>query len=102
MLHCDHSLTLTKGVNIHSAPEGQFSRGVDTSTDNAALLCGVHHRYVHAHNLTGTRTPDGTIIWHTPTGTHNPHTPPPALTRAINNLAKRWHERNPQPRTNTP
>ena len=30
MLHCDHSLTLTEGVNIHPAPEGQFSRGVDS------------------------------------------------------------------------
>ena len=61
----------------------------------------MHHRFVHAHNLTATRTRDGTTIWQAPTGTHNPHLPPPALARAINNLAKRWLERNPQLRTNT-
>ena len=74
-----------------------YSKGGPTSTDNAALLCGVHHRYVHAQDLIGTRNRDGTTTWHPPTATHNPHPPPPALTRAINNLAKRWKERNPQP-----
>jgi len=29
VLHDDHSLTLTEGVKLHSAPEGQCSLGVD-------------------------------------------------------------------------
>ncbi|WP_425554583.1 recombinase family protein [Georgenia daeguensis] len=30
ILHADHSLTLSEGVNFHSAPGGQYSRGTDT------------------------------------------------------------------------
>lgn len=29
ILHADHSLTLTEGVNFRSAPGGQYSRGID-------------------------------------------------------------------------
>ena len=81
-----------------------YSKGGPTSTDNAALLCGVHHRHVHNHHLTGTRTTttnstgngnrDGTVIWQAPTGTHpNPHLPPVAVAAAITALATRWHRR---------
>ncbi len=33
ILHADHSLTLTEGVNVHSAPKGQYSGSIDTRKD---------------------------------------------------------------------
>ena len=66
---------------------------------NGALLCGVHHRHVHAHHLTGTLVSSNsngnrgsTVVWQAPTGT-NPHHPPIAVTTAITALATRWHRR---------
>ncbi len=68
------------------------SRGGPTTVPNGALLCGVHHRHVHASHLTGTRTEGGTVVWQAATGT-NPDHPPPAVTAAITALAARWHRR---------
>ena len=49
----------------------RFRDGGSTSVDNGALLCGRHHRYVHALGLTGrVATRDGTsrVTWdHRPT-----------------------------------
>ncbi len=70
-----------------------FSRGGPTSVQNGALLCGVHHRYVHAHDLMGSVT-GGRVLWHAPTGSvQNPHLPPVCVTAAITALATRWRTR---------
>jgi hypothetical protein len=77
-----------------------------TSVDNGALLCGRHHRYVHALHLTGhVDTRDGTshVTWdHRPTSwvrrarpaandTSNDTDPAPALTdRCLDELVRRW------------
>jgi hypothetical protein len=85
-----------------------------TSVDNGALLCGRHHRYVHALALTGhVATRDGTsrVVWdHRPTSwtattattaatswvrrTHPPSSdadPAPTLTdRCLDELVRRW------------
>jgi hypothetical protein len=90
-----------------------------TSVDNGALLCGRHHRYVHALHLTGqVATRDGTshVVWdHRPTSwtattattaaatswvrrarpaandTSNDTDPAPALTdRCLDELVRRW------------
>jgi hypothetical protein len=94
-----------------------------TSVTNGALLCGRHHRYVHALHLTGqVATRDGTshVVWdHRPTSwtattattaaatswvrrarpaandTSNDTDPAPALTdRCLDELIRRWLKRN--------
>lgn len=75
-----------------------YSRGGPTSTTNGALLCGPHHRYVHANNLIG-RLDTGDVTWQAPSGA-NPHLPAPAVERAIAALVHRWqanvhHDRPP-------
>lgn len=76
-----------------------FSRGGRTSVTNAALLCGRHHRHVHARDLTS-QLVDGQVVWDVgppPPGasTPSPDTAP-RLTRAtaaIDHLVRRWRAR---------
>ena len=69
-----------------------YSRGGPTAVSNGALLCGTHHRYVHAQGLVG-EIVSGRVVWSAPTGQENPHRPPIAVERAITALAERWHRR---------
>ncbi|MFC6006600.1 HNH endonuclease signature motif containing protein [Angustibacter luteus] len=71
-----------------------FSEGGPTSVHNGALLCGRHHRHVHATGQTG-HLLDGQIHW----GTSPPDAPPAAsvtrATRLLDDLTRRW--RAPRP-----
>ena len=94
--HCTYATCTAPAPWCHVHHLNAFSRGGPTTITNAALLCGVHHRHVHTHHLTGTRTTtsSSTVIWQAPTGTHpNPHLPPVAVAAAITALATRWHRR---------
>jgi len=98
--HCTYATCTAPPPWCHVHHLQPFSGGGPTTIDNAALLCGVHHRHVHNHHLVGTRTTSagnenrGTVVWHAPTGTHpNPHLPPVAVEAAITALATRWHRR---------
>jgi hypothetical protein len=85
-----------------------------TSIDNGALLCGRHHRYVHALHLTGHTTTTGgrshvhwdhrptswtattATAWATPTRPdrgHDPHEPPILTDRCLDELIRRWQRR---------
>ena len=50
------------GATHHLLP---YSRGGTTAEGNGALLCGWHHRFVHAHGWTATLI-DGHIVWRPP------------------------------------
>ena len=65
----------------------RFRDGGPTSERNGALLCGRHHRYVHAVGATGELV-NGRVRWTEP-GRSSPRLPPPAVTRAIRHLGRR-------------
>jgi Domain of unknown function (DUF222) len=74
-----------------------FRMGGPTSAANGALLCGRHHRHVHARGLVG-RLVDGQVVW----GPAPPDTPPASAAtadRAVDDLVRRWLQRNPQLRS---
>jgi Domain of unknown function (DUF222) len=67
-------------------------RGGPTAEANGALLCGRHHRYVHAHGWIGT-IDDGHVLWRT----RGPDDPDPLTNahleryeRELRQLAQRW------------
>src|SRR4029079_19272860 len=53
-LHCTFPGCSAKPAWCHVHHLVAFGRGGPTSEGNGALLCGRHHRYVHAHGWTGT------------------------------------------------
>jgi hypothetical protein len=73
-----------------------FRVGGPTSARNGALLCGRHHRHVHARGLVG-RLVDGHVVWRQ-VGAEQDAPPASAATadRAIDELLRRWLRRNPQ------
>jgi Domain of unknown function (DUF222) len=72
-----------------------FRVGGPTSARNGALLCGRHHRHVHARGLVG-RLVDGQVVWR-PAGADDDAPPASAATadRAVDELVQRWLRRNP-------
>ncbi|GAB3591154.1 hypothetical protein GCM10027446_08130 [Angustibacter peucedani] len=74
----------------HTTP---FSRGGKTSVSTGTLLCGRHHRHVHATGMTA-RLVDGHITWSTDPPDHPPHPAPPAApsraTAAVDDLVRRF------------
>jgi hypothetical protein len=96
----------------------RFRHGGPTSINNGALLCGRHHRYVHALGLTGRLTTTGGrshIHWdHRPTswtattataaaqhahghdpGGQHPTDQPVLTDRCLDELIRRWLKRHP-------
>jgi hypothetical protein len=86
-----------------------------TSLTNGALLCGRHHRYVHALGLIGRVTTSGghahvtwdhratswtattatTAVNADRTGTDGSDTPPPLTDPLLDQLVRRWLRRHP-------
>lgn len=89
--HCAFGTCTAPPAWCHVHHLDAHSRGGPTSVTNGALLCGLHHRYVHANGLVG-RLVDGRVVWQAATD-HNPHLPPAAVERAIAALAVRWRRR---------
>lgn len=79
-----------------------YSQGGPTTVANGALLCGRHHRHVHALNLRGHLHHDA-ITWQPPPRHHDPHhhlpttptTSATAIDHALTALTRRWLHRNP-------
>ncbi|MFL6099915.1 MAG: DUF222 domain-containing protein [Actinomycetales bacterium] len=71
--------------------------GGATSEANGTLLCGRHHRHVHATGWTGALV-DGHVAWHPPRPGAPPAEPNDHLRQietALRQLATRWLTRNP-------
>ncbi|MEJ5946103.1 DUF222 domain-containing protein [Pseudokineococcus basanitobsidens] len=68
-----------------------WSQGGTTSERNGTVLCGHHHRLVHAQGwrgeLRGTQ-----VVWHPPDQT-DPHVPPPPWAPRLGTLVGRWRAR---------
>lgn len=95
--HCTFGTCTAPATWCHIHHVRAHSRGGPTSVDNGTLLCGTHHRHVHALQLVGIRSRDGTIEWQAPSG-QCPAAPPPSVQRAIDNLAERFARRAAQRR----
>ena len=86
----------------HLIPYGRNGKpGGRTSEDNGTLLCGRHHRFVHAHGWTG-QLINGQVHWKPPRPDDGTD-PEPICTahtrrfeQALKQLARRWLARNPQ------
>jgi Domain of unknown function (DUF222) len=76
----------------------QFSRGGRTAEANGALVCGWHHRFVHAHGWIG-RLVDGHVLWRAPSPLDDAGDDPKSnarlqlFERALRDLAQRWINR---------
>ncbi|MGN6301121.1 MAG: HNH endonuclease signature motif containing protein, partial [Angustibacter sp.] len=65
-----------------------WQHGGGTSVHDGALLCGRHHRYVHAIGATG-RVVNGRVVWDAgPPGQAGPE--PPATSHLITHLLRQW------------
>ncbi|WP_426565665.1 DUF222 domain-containing protein [Angustibacter sp. McL0619] len=72
-----------------------FGAGGATSVENGTLLCGRHHRHVHATRARAELV-DGHVVWNTgPPGDLSPpnHAALTRATQALDALARRWHLR---------
>jgi hypothetical protein len=95
-LHCTFDGCTAKPAWCHVHHLTPFSRGGSTSEDNGALLCGRHHRFVHAHGWTGTIV-DGHVVWRPPDPDQEQfcNARIQGFERALRDLARRWLDRNP-------
>jgi hypothetical protein len=67
-----------------------WKHGGNSDLDNAALVCGHHHRHIHATSATG-KVVNGHVVWNepaTPDGTGPPDPPPskPSRPHRLNHL----------------
>jgi hypothetical protein len=93
--HCTFGSCTAKPSWCHTHHLLPFLKGGPTSEANGALLCGWHHRFVHAHGWVG-RIIDGHVVWRPPnplddadnTEVTNAHIQ--QFERALRDLAVRW------------
>jgi Domain of unknown function (DUF222) len=97
--HCTYPSCTAPPSWCHAHHLTPHSRGGPTAEANGALLCGRHHRYVHAHGWIGT-IDDGHILWRA----RRPHDPNPLTNahleryeRELRQLAQRWLTRRRDP-----
>jgi hypothetical protein len=95
-LHCTFDGCTAKPAWCQVHHLTPFSKGGSTSEDNGALLCGRHHRFVHAHGWTGTII-DGHVVWRPPDPDQEQfcNARIQGFERALRDLARRWLDRNP-------
>lgn len=104
--HCTFGSCTAKPAWCHTHHLVAYPEG-STSEANGALLCGYHHRFVHAHGWTG-RLIDGHVVWRPPSpdeidhpgGHSNAHVQ--AFDRALRGLALKWTARNRQLQPHAP
>jgi Domain of unknown function (DUF222) len=96
-LHCTFPGCAAKPAWCHVHHLVRFGPNGPTSEDNGTLLCGRHHRFVHAHGWTG-RILDGHVAWRPPDPDAEQLSNARIQTfeRALRDLARRWLARNPQ------
>ena len=94
--HCTFEGCTAKPAWCHTHHLTPFSAGGPTSEANGTLLCGRHHRFVHARRWQG-RIIDGHVAWRPPNSTdddvgnaYDQH-----FERLLRELALRWLSRNP-------
>jgi hypothetical protein len=95
--HCTYPGCSAKPQWCHVHHLIPYRRSNWTAEANGALLCGHHHRYVHAHGWQG-RIVDGHVLWRPPGSdedignAHQQH-----FEQALRHLALRWLTRNHHP-----
>jgi hypothetical protein len=103
--HCTFGSCSAKPSWCHTHHLVPFLRHGPTSETNGALVCGWHHRFVHAHGWVG-RIVDGHVVWRPPnplddgddTEGFNAHIQ--QFERALRDLAVRWLVRTGRVRPN--
>jgi hypothetical protein len=63
-----------------------WDSGGTTDLENLVLLCSFHHRLVHEHGWSISRTADGTIRWHHPDGTRYRSGPAPPQAASMDSV----------------
>jgi hypothetical protein len=96
---CTHTHYL-HGHHIH-----HWLHGGETSLDNIALLCTVHHHLVHEGGWTIIRGEDGELVFRSPAGRDQAHEPPRERVGEISTWLEAWaaaHGVEPGSDTNMP
>ncbi len=97
--HCTYPRCSAKPPWCHTHHLVPFGRSRKTSEDNGTLLCGYHHRLVHARGWQG-EIRDGQVEWRPPDGAEprrNAYSQD--FERALRRLAARWLARQRPPDT---
>ena len=90
---------------LHGHHIRHWLHGGETSVDNLALLCTVHHHLVHEGGWTIVRGADGRLVFTSPVGRGLPHKPPRERVDNIVTWLDEWadaHGVQPGPDTNMP
>ena len=90
---------------LHGHHIRHWLHGGETSVDNLALLCTVHHHLVHEGGWTIARGADGRLVFTSPAGLGLPHKPPRERVENIVTWLDEWagaHGVAPGPETNMP
>jgi hypothetical protein len=90
---------------LHGHHIRHWLHGGETSVDNLALLCTVHHHLVHEGGWTIARGADGRLVFTSPVGRGLPYKPPREPVENIVTWLGEWadaHGVEPGPDTNMP
>jgi hypothetical protein len=97
--HCTYPRCTAKPPWCHTHHLIPFGRSRKTSEDNGTLLCGYHHRLIHARGWQG-EIRDGQVEWRPPDGDEPQRNAfSQDFERALRRLAHRWLARQRPPDT---